>query len=92
MIADILTKDKSDKIGLDEMMRDGRLRVVQCRKNYIFHDGRDYKMVGQAIKDKIVKQLNKIPIKRKLAKTQEAIAKAREEAQNVASSEDMGHI
>ena len=43
-IADILTKDKSDKIGLDEMMRDGRLRVVRNRTNYIYHDGRNYKM------------------------------------------------
>ena len=86
-IADILTKDKSDKLGLDEMLRDGRLRIVRNRSNYIYHDGRDYKMVGQAIKNKIVKQTNKIPIRRKLAKTQEAIEKARIEAKDVMDSE-----
>ena len=91
-IADILTKDKSDKIGLDEMMRDGRLRVVRNRTNYIYHDGRDYKMHGQAIRDKIVKQIRKIPIRRKLAKTHEAIAKANEEAKLVQDSEKMGHV
>ena len=91
-IADILTKDKNDKIGLDEMMRDGRLRVVKNRTNYIFHDGRDYKMHGQAIRDKIVKQIRKIPIRRKLAKTHEAIAKANEEAKLVQESEKMGHV
>merc|ERR1712030_31998 len=37
-IADILTKDKCDKIGLDEMLRDGRLRIVKNRSNYIYHD------------------------------------------------------
>ena len=86
-IADLLTKDKCDKIGLDEMMRDGRLRIVTNRSNYIYHDGRDYKMVGQAIKNKIVKPFNKIPIRRKLAKTQEAIEKARLEEKNVQDSE-----
>ena len=86
-IADILTKDKCDKLGLDEMMRDGRLRIVTNRSNYIYHDGRDYKMVGQAIKNKIVKPFNKIPIRRKLAKTQEAIEKARLEEKNVQDSE-----
>ena len=91
-IADILTKDKSDKIGLDELLRDGRLRIVQNRNNYIYHDGRDYKMVGKAIKDKIVKQTNKVPIKRKLAKTHEAIAKAKIEAEAVETSEGLGHV
>ena len=69
------------------MLRDGRLRIVQNRSNYIYHDGRDYKMVGQAIKNKIVKQTNKIPIRRKLAKTQEAIQKAQQEAKDVDDSE-----
>jgi len=86
-MADILTKDKCDKLGLDEMMRDGRLRIVTNRSNYIYHDGRDYKMVGQAIKNKIVKPFNKIPIRRKLAKTQEAIEKAKLEEKNVKDSE-----
>ena len=92
MIADILTKDKSDKIGLDEMMRDSRLRAVMNRENYIFHDGRDYKMIGKAIKDKIVKQMNKIPVKRKLAKTHEAITRAKEEAKAIVESEKTGHV
>ena len=76
-----------DKLGLDEMMRDGRLRIVTNRSNYIYHDGRDYKMVDQAIKNKVVKSFNKIPIRKKLAKIQEAIEKARLEEKNVQDSE-----
>ena len=83
----MLTKDKCDKIGLDEMMRDGRLRIVTNRNNYIFHDGHDYKMVGQAMRNKMIKQTNKILIKRKLAKTQETIEKAKIEAKHVQDSE-----
>ena len=44
-------------------------------------------MIGQAIRNKVIKQTNKIPIKRKLAKTQEAIEKAKVEAKHVQDSE-----
>merc|ERR1712030_16777 len=65
-----ITKEKMiNRTVLDEILRDGRLT------NYIYHTGRDSKMVDQAIKNKIVKQTSKIKIRRKLAKTQEAIGK-----------------
>ena len=69
------------------MLRDGRLRIVTDRRNYIYHDGRDYKMIGQAMKSKIIKQTTKVPIRRKLAKTQDAIQKAKIEAEEVKASE-----
>ena len=81
-IADILTKDKRDKIGLDEMLRDGRLRIVNSRDYYIFHDGQDYVTIGKALREKIVGKQNITPIKKKLAKTHETIKKINEQIKN----------
>ena len=89
MIADILTKEKATKEGLDEMLRDGRLRCVKDRKMYVFHDGKDFVTIGKALKDAIFKQNSKIPIRKKLAKTHTTIEKAKKEEKEMEENEKM---
>ena len=52
-IADILTKDKPDKIGLTDLMQQGQFKAVKRVDNIVFHNGRDYKMEGQALKKRL---------------------------------------
>ena len=83
MIADILTKEKVTKVGLEEMLRDGRLRCVKERKYYVYHDSKDFVTVGKALKEKIFKTNTTVPIRKKLAKTQTSLKKAKEEADSI---------
>ena len=74
MIADILTKDKPDKIGLSDLMQQGQLKVVKRRDNIVYHNGRDYKIEGRALREKLIKS-KIIPPKRKTVKqAQEQLA------------------
>ena len=59
MIADILTKDKPDKIRLTDLMQQGQLKAVKRIDNVVFHNGRDYKMEGRALREKIIKMAPK---------------------------------
>ena len=83
MIADILMKEKVTKVGLEEMLRDGRLRCVKERKYYVYHDNKDFVTVGKALKEKIFKTNTAVPVRKKLAKTQNSIKKAKEEAEKM---------
>ena len=87
MVTDILTNEKVTKEGLDEILRDVRLRCVTDRRHYIFHDKRDLVTVGKALKDKVFKHETKVPISRKLAKTHKSINKARKESEDMGNSE-----
>ena len=74
MIADILTKDKPDKIGLSDLMQQGQLKVVRRQDNIVYHNGRDYKIEGRALREKLIKS-KIIPSKRKTVKqAQEQLA------------------
>ena len=63
-ISDILTKDKPSKIGMIELMIYGRLKVVTNKQNYIFHDSKDFVMIGKHLRTKIIKAKN-APIKKR---------------------------
>ena len=75
MIADILTKDKPDKIGLTDMMQQEQLKVVKQNDNIVFHNGRDYKMVGRALRDKLIKINVMLPKMKKVKQAQEDLVK-----------------
>ena len=51
-VADALTKDKTDKVGLTEMMVHGQLKATQCRTNLIYHSGKDFRIVGEALRSR----------------------------------------
>ena len=63
-ISDILTKDKPTKIGMLELMMYGRLKVVKNKENYVFHNSKDFVMVGKHLRSKIIKAKN-APIKKR---------------------------
>ena len=63
-VADALTKDKTDKVGLTEMMVHGQLKATQCRTNLIYHSGKDFRIVGEALRSSIIKR-KKMVIKKK---------------------------
>ena len=63
-ISDILTKDKPTKIGMLELMMYGRLKVVRNKDNYVFHNAKDFVMIGKHLRSKIIKAKN-APIKKR---------------------------
>ena len=75
MIADILTKDKPNKIGLTDLMQQGQLKAVKKVDNVVFHNGRDYKMEGRALREKIIKIKVMAPKRKKVKQVQEELKK-----------------
>ena len=72
-IADILTKDKPDKIGLTDLMQQGQLKAVKRVDNIVFHNGRDYKMEGKALREKIIKVKAMLPKRKKVKQVQKEL-------------------
>ena len=75
MIADILTKDKPNKIGLTDMMQQGQLKAVKKVDNVVFHNGRDYEMEGRALREKIIKIKVMVPKRKKVKQVHEELKK-----------------
>ena len=73
MIEDILTKDKLNKIGLTDLMQQGQLKAVKKVDNVEFHNGRDYKMEGRALREKIIKIKVMAPKRKKVKQVQEEL-------------------
>ena len=55
MVADILTKDMRDKFGLDEIVKENRLRCVTSSDNTVTAEGGEFVMKGRKLKDKMQK-------------------------------------
>ena len=55
MVADILTKDMRDKFGLDEIIKENRLRCVTSSDNTVTAEGGEFIMKGRKLKDKMLK-------------------------------------
>ena len=72
-IADILTKDKPNKIGLTDLMQQGQLKAVKRVENIVFHNGRDYKMEGKALREKIIKVKAMLPKRKKVKQVQKEL-------------------
>ena len=66
---------------------ESRLGFVTNKNNHIFHNEHDYNVSGQTMRNKKLKQTNKIPIEQKLVKTQEAVDKVKTEAKHIQDSE-----
>ena len=73
MIADILTKDKPDKIGLTDLMQQGQSKAVKRVDNVVFHNGRDYKMEGRALREKIIKIRAIVPKRKEVKQVQKEL-------------------
>ena len=56
--------NKPSKIGMIELMIYGRLKVVTNKDNYIFHNSKDFCMIGKHLSTKIIKAKN-APIKKR---------------------------
>ena len=69
-VADALTKDKTDKVGLTEMMVHGQLKATLCRTNLIYHSGQDFKIVGEALRASLIKRKKMVPKKKKVKEIQ----------------------
>ena len=69
-VSDALTKDKTDKVGLTEMMVHGQLKATLCRTNLIYHSGRDFKIVGEALRSSLIKRKKMVLKKKKVKEIQ----------------------
>ena len=87
-IADILTKDKPDKIGLTDLMQQGQLKAVKRVDNVVFHNGRDYKMEGRALREKIIKIKAMVPKRKKVKQVQKELKEESERS----DLEDRGKV
>ena len=64
MIADALTKSKSDKIGLNDLLEKNRLNCVMTEKYHVAFDDGEFKIVGEMLRRKLLPK-PKIPMKKK---------------------------
>ena len=64
-----------------------KLEIGTNKSSYIFHNGHDYSMSEQTMKNKKIKQINKILIEQQLTKALKAIEKAKIETEHVQDSE-----
>ena len=53
MITDILTKDKKDKFGLDDLMKENYLDAITKLQNRVRYVEGDYKIDGRKLRDKL---------------------------------------
>ena len=56
MVADILTKEMKDKFGLDEIVREKKLRCVISADNTVTAEGGEFVMRGRKLKGKLQKK------------------------------------
>ena len=68
MIADVMTKWKNQKIGVSEVMSGKKLNVLKESVNVIRHNGSDFVIEGQALRDDIIKRTVQNPIKKTKAR------------------------
>ena len=65
MLADILTKDKRDKFGLEELIINNEMKVIENLNNRVMYRDGDYVIEGRKLRDKIV-AVSKPPKRRKM--------------------------
>ena len=56
MVADILTKEMKDKLGLNEIIMENRLRCVTSDDNKVTAEGGEFVMTGRKLKEKLRKK------------------------------------
>ena len=79
MLADILTKDKKEKHGLDEVLRDNKLKILKSEGNCVkFVDG-EIEINGRKLREK----LTKIPFRKKMERINPSQAKKKEEEEKI---------
>ena len=64
-IADLLTREKKEKFGVEDLMRDNRLEVIKKEDNCVqFKDG-EFEITGRKLRDKLL-PLPKISERKKI--------------------------
>ena len=70
MISDILTKDKKEKFGLDDLMRENKLSLVETEDNCVQFDDGEFSLKGRKLRDKLMPKA-KVPVRKKIKRKQE---------------------
>ena len=65
MIADILTKEKKEKFGLDDLLRDNKLDVLRSEDNCVTFEGAEFHITGRKLREKLTPK-NKTPLRKKI--------------------------
>ena len=65
MPADVLTKDKASKVGLDEIMEENRLRCVLKKEDKVIFSNGEFKIEGNCLRRKIIPKV-KTPRRKKI--------------------------
>ena len=55
-VADILTKEMKDKFGLDEIIKENRLRCMQNNDNIVMVEDGEFIMRGRKLREKVQKR------------------------------------
>ena len=67
MISYILTKDKKEKFGLDDLMRDNKLYTVRTEDKSVQYEDGEFSLWGRKLRDKLMPK-TKVPTRRKVVK------------------------
>ena len=82
MLADILTKDKKEKHGLDEVLRDNKLKILKSEDNCVkFVDG-EIEINGRKLREKLTPKTT-IPFRKKMKRINPSQAKKKEEEEEI---------
>ena len=65
MIADLLTKEKKEKFGVEDLIRDNRLDVVKNEDNCVEFKNDEFEITGRKLRDKIL-PAPKVPRRKKI--------------------------
>ena len=79
MLADILTKERKEKLGLDGLMRDNILDVVQSENNCVAYNNGEFEITGRNLRERLLPN-PKLP-KRKTVKEKGAQKERREKTE-----------
>ena len=65
MLADVLTKEKKEKLGLDDLMKENKLDIVKNEDNCVKYTDGEFEITGRKLQDKLV-PIPKITKRKKL--------------------------
>ena len=80
MIADVLTKEKKEKLGLNDLMTENRMDIVKNEDNCVRYRDGEFEITGRKLRDHLIPR-PKIPKRKKLRGKQEGEKKDAGECQ-----------
>ena len=80
MLADILTKEKKVKHGLDDVLKENKLNVLKSEDNCVEYVDGEIEIRGRILREKLTPK-NKIPMRKQMRKMNHSPSNKKEEGE-----------